>query len=381
MAEKDYYRILGVEKNASQEDIKRAYKNLAKKFHPDVSKENNAEEKFKEVQEAFTVLGDNEKKQQYDQYGTGFEGFKGFSGFGPGFGGFDFRSGDFGFEDIFSNLDEIFGGAFTGAKRKSRSPRRGFDLEYQINLAFEDAVFGAEKEISINRIEKCSECSGSGSKDSKKETCRTCSGRGVIQNIKRTMFGVFSTQTTCSKCRGEGAITSNPCSECKGEGRKKVKAKIKVKIPEGIDSGNTIRLSGQGNAGDTGAEPGDLFITVNAEQSEIFKRDGTDVYSEIPLTFSEAAIGTEIELPTLRGKGTLKIPEGTQTETIFKLKNQGIKDLRFNSYGDHFVKAVLQTPKDLSRHQKELFEELAKFDATKEKRNNFFDKIKKKFKR
>ncbi len=378
---KDYYDVLGLKKGASIDEIKSAYKELAKKFHPDVSKEQNAEEKFKEVQEAYSVLSDPQKKENYDRFGSSFEQFGGF-GPGTGFGGFDFRGGDFGFEDLFQGFggfEDIFD-VFSGRKTK-RGPRRGNDLQFSLNISFEEAVFGVEKTIEVSRIDSCESCHGSGAeKDSKKKVCRECNGSGIKETVKKTMFGVFSTRTTCPVCKGEKELIENPCKKCNGLGIIKVKRKISLKIPEGIDNGNSLRLHGEGNAGERGGQNGDLFVVIFVEPHDVFKRDGLDLFSEVPLSFSEAVLGAEIELPTIRGKAKLNIPSATQTSTIFKLKGQGVKSLDRERIGDQFVKVIIQTPKHLTKRQKELFEELAKEDETKTQRKGFFDSIKKAFK-
>ncbi len=377
MAEKrDYYDVLGIGKSASQDEIKKAYKGLAKKYHPDINKDEGAEEKFKEVLEAYTILSDPQKKQQYDQHG--FEGPQ-------GFGGFDFneqmRKGGmhFDFSDLFDEMGfgDIFDEGIFGGRRKAYGPRKGQDLRFDMEISFEEAVFGAEKTISFNRIAKCEECRGTGSRDGKKHRCDQCNGRGVVERIQRTPFGMFSTRTACGKCRGQGAIISNPCPECRGNGVTAARRKLKAKIPEGIDNGEHMRLQGEGNAGEKGGETGDLYIVVHVNPHEIFKRDGSDLFAEVPISFAEAALGAEIKVPTMKEEATLKVPAGTQTDTLFKLKGLGVKEMHGKKTGDLYINAVVSTPKKLTKKQKELFEQLLELDG--KERKGFFDKLKKGF--
>ncbi len=373
MAEKkDYYEVLGINKNASEQEIKTAYKKLAKKYHPDISKEENAEEKFKEVLEAYSVLKDPQKRKNYDQFGHAAEGFQGFKGFGEGFSGFDFSGAGFDFEDIFDSFGfgDIFG------SRKRRGPKKGVDLRVDLSIGFKEAAFGTEKEIEIERLEECSKCNGTGSE--KKDgliTCPECRGTGYETRNQRTPFGTFSTKTTCRRCRGEGKTIKNPCSECNGTGRKRKNRKIKVEIPEGMQNGAYLRLKGEGNAGERGAGNGDLYVVVFVEPHDFFRRDKTDIYGEVPITFATAALGGKIEVPTLKGKAELKIPEGTQTGTIFRLKGKGIKDIEQGGYGDEYIKVIVRTPKKMTKKQKELFEELSEEEEKTE--NGLFKKFKK----
>ncbi len=386
MAEKDYYKILGLGKGASEQEIKAAYKRLAKKFHPDISREQNAEEKFKEIQEAYSVLSDSQKRQAYDSYGHGFEGFRGFSGFGPGFSGFSgFSSMDFDFEDLFNMFTRGgFSDIFSSQFRREGTPEKGSDLRVNMPVSFEEAAFGAEKEISVQRIVQCGECGGKGyRKDSDIETCRHCNGRGVVTKTRRTVLGMFQTTSTCPNCHGSGHEIKNPCRKCKGRGSFDEKRKIKVKVPAGINTGNFLRLRGQGNAGERGGTPGDVYVVIFVEPHEIFKRDNSDVYVEIPISFSEAALGSEIEAPTLHGMAKLKVPSGTQSGTIFRLKGKGIPHLNAQGKGDEFVKVTVQTPERLSKKERELLEQLRRMERLRRKRKSVFEKfhekIKKKF--
>ncbi|MFH1587276.1 MAG: DnaJ C-terminal domain-containing protein, partial [Candidatus Diapherotrites archaeon] len=300
---KDYYNTLGISKDASPDDIKAAYKKLAKKYHPDVSKEEGAEKKFKEVLEAYNTLRDPQKKNNYDRFGDAAQRFGGFGDFS----GAGFQRADFDFGDIFSDfafggggMGDLFRGAF-GSGRK-RGPQQGESIRFDLGISFEEAAFGIEKEFTIERMEKCDSCKGSGAeKGTKKTRCDICLGTGLEEQIRRTILGTIATRQTCSKCHGEGEMIENLCNKCGGVGRVKARRKMKVKIPAGVNTGNHLRLQEQGNSGERGAPSGDLFVVLFVNPHEFFKRDGTDIFSEIPLSFSEAALGTEIEVPTLRG--------------------------------------------------------------------------------
>jgi len=374
---RDYYEILGLHKGASEQEIKSAYKRLAKKFHPDISKEEHAEEKFKEVLEAYSVLIDPQKKQNYDQFGHAAEGFQGFQGFSSeGFSGFDFsgKGTGFDFDDLFNSFG--FGDVFGSRAKQKRRPRKGVDLRFDLNIGFEEAVFGIKKEIELDRVESCDKCSGTGSEEKDGlVNCSQCNGTGMQTSAQRTPFGTFTTQTTCRKCRGEGKTVKNPCTKCNGNGRIKKGRKIMVQIPEGIQNGAYLRLAGEGNAGERDAGNGDLYVVIFIEPHEFFKRDEADVYGEVPINFSVAALGGEIEVPTLKGKAELKIPSGTQTGTIFRLKDKGIKDIENGGYGDEYIKVIVRTPEKMSKKQKEVFEELREIEGKTE--NGLFKKFKK----
>lgn len=373
---KDYYEILGLKKGASVEEVKTAYKKLAKKYHPDVSSEENAEEKFKEILQAYKVLSNPQKKANYDQFGHGFEKFSGFQGgaagfdFGDIFSSFGFGEGAFG--DVFSDL--------FGAGRRGSRARRGADLKVTLGIEFEEAAFGAEKEISVERLEKCAGCAGKGAeKQEDIVSCGNCNGSGYVTRMNRSFFGMIQMQHPCGNCKGKGTVIKNPCKGCNGKGILKLRKKIKVKIPAGVDTGYYLKLAGEGNTGVNGGLQGDLFVVVFVEPHEVFKRDGADVYCELPLSFSEAALGTKIEVPTLEGEATLNIPAGTQTHTLFKLNGKGIKKLQGIGKGDEYVRVVLQTPKRMGRKQKELFEEMVKEEEVQKNRKGLFEKIKEKF--
>lgn len=367
MAKKDYYDILGVSKTATDDEIKKAYRNLAKKYHPDVSTEPKAEEKFKELQEAYEVLSDQQKREQYNQFGH--EG----PSMGQGFGGFDFGGFGGGFEDILSSM-------FGGGRRSSSSSAnaRGNDLRTTVTVTFEEAAFGTEKELSINKYETCPTCSGLGAESkSDIEVCPKCRGRGRIVQEQSTLFGRIQTETACPNCGGRGKIIKKKCSTCNGEGRVKKLAKIKVKIPAGIEDGQGLKLSGYGEAGPSGGISGDLYINIVVKAHEIFQRDGLNIYMDMPITFSQAALGAMITIPTLYGDVDMKIPAGTQTGTKFKLANKGITSQRSGNTGSQYVTITVVTPTRLNSEQKDLF---IKLSRTNEKTETVFDKIKKFFK-
>lgn len=369
MAKRDYYEVLGIPKTATEDEIKKAYRTLAKKYHPDVSEEKNSAEKFKEVQEAYEVLSDPTKREQYNQFGHEGPQMGGFDGsnFG-GFGGFS------GFEDILSSM---FGGR-TRSTDNARRPSRGNDLRTSLTISFEEAAFGIEKELSINKQETCSRCNGLGA-ESKNDisVCSRCHGRGRVVVEQNSLFGRIQTETTCSNCGGSGEIIKNKCTACGGDGRVKKASKVKVRIPSGIDDGQGLKLSGYGEAGSKGGMNGDLYINVRVRPHEIFERDGLDIYMEMPITFSQAALGANIMVPTLTGNVNLKIPSGTQTGTKFKLNGKGINNSRTLDTGHQYVIVNLITPTKLSNDQKDL---LKKFSKTNEMNESFFSKIKKFFK-
>lgn len=386
MSEKrDYYDVLGVEKSADAKEIKKAYRKLAMKYHPDKNPgDKEAEEKFKEINEAYEVLSDEEKRNTYDRFGhDGLNNQGGFGG-GQGFGGFG-GGGFGGFEDIFG---DIFGGGgfggFGGGGSRRRGPRRGADIRQSVTITFEEAAFGKKLKVKLNRSEECEECHGTGAKPgTSKKTCQTCHGTGQVQSVQRTPFGNIASSKPCPTCKGEGEINESPCTKCHGKGNIRKTKTIEVDIPAGIDDGQMIKLSGQGEIGEKGGPRGDLFIIVNVQRHAIFEREGYDVYVEMPITFSQAALGDKIEVPTLHGKVAYTIPEGTQTGTVFRLREKGIPKLRSNSKGDQYVKVVIDTPRKLNDKQKELLREFSKTcgENVHEKQKSFFDKIKKGFKK
>ena len=305
---KDYYKILGVEKDASREQIKKAYKRLAKKYHPDLNKDDpKAADKFKEINEAAAVLGDEKRRSHYDKFGTA----EGMGGFGGGPGGFSGMGEGFGFEDIF---ESFFGGDMSGIfGGRRRGPRRGSDLRFDLEIQLEDAAFGAEKTVVIPKLVKCDHCDGKGvESESDVETCKTCDGRGAVRETKRTPFGMFQQTTTCRDCRGTGEKITKPCNVCDGEARVHKNKKLEIKIPAGVEEGTKLRISGEGEAGERNAGPGDLYVVIHIKEHKIFDRDEHDILLEVPISFKQACLGDQIEVPTLEGKATLKIPAGTQ---------------------------------------------------------------------
>ncbi|MCX7923213.1 MAG: molecular chaperone DnaJ [Clostridia bacterium] len=376
MAEKrDYYEVLGVAKGASDADIKKAYRKLAKQYHPDVNPGDNvAEAKFKEANEAYEVLSDSQKRARYDQFGHAGNDPNGFGGFGGGHGDFDFG----GVGDIFEAF--FGGGGFGGRSAKNKNgPQKGADLKYAMEIAFEEAAFGLEREISINRMENCNTCSGTGSKPGTSPTvCKHCNGTGQIQYKQSTPFGQFVNLKACDVCRGEGKIITDPCGSCHGKGKIKNNVRLKINVPAGIDDGQTISLRGEGEPGSKGGPAGDLYISIRVKPHAIFQRQGTDVICEIPITFVQAALGAELEVPTIDGKVKYSIPEGTQTASVFRLRGKGIPFLRGNGRGDQYVKVNVEVPKKLSDNQKALLREFAELsgDETHEQRKGFFDKMK-----
>ena len=375
---RDYYEVLGVSKGASEEEIKKAYKKLARKYHPDMNPgDKEAEEKFKEVNEANEVLSDPDKKARYDQFGfAGVDPSYGAGAGGPGWGdgaaGFDF--GDLG--DIFGSF---FGGGFGGGGRSRTGPQRGESIRVGLAVDFTEAAFGCEKEITIERSENCPTCGGNGcAKGTTPEVCPDCHGSGMVTQAQRTPFGVMQSQTSCPKCRGTGKIIHQPCPDCHGSGHTRKRKTIKVNIPAGIDDGQTISLRGQGHAGRNGGPAGDLQIVIQVRPHPLFRREGTSVFCEAPITFAQAALGGELEIPTIDGKVKYDIPEGTQTGTVFRLRGKGIPVLNGRGRGDQFVTLTIETPRNLTREQKDA---LRKFSETLgegnyEKRKSFFGKKK-----
>ena len=358
MNKKDYYEVLGVSKDADEKEIKSAFRKLAKQYHPDVSKEPNAAEKFKEAQEAYAVLSDPDKRAQYDKYGhAAFDQMNGGAGY-------DFS--DFDFSDIFS---EIFGDSFAdrfgfsgfgGGRRSRNRAERGNDRLMQVNLSFEEAVFGCKKEINIDVYEECDECNGHGGNGEK--TCSTCRGAGTITQEQNTLFGSFMTRTTCPTCKGKGTTYDSVCSKCRGTGKVKQNKNLEVKIPAGVDSGNRLRLAGKGDSGLNGGTNGDLYLEFNVKSHPLFERDGNDIYLELPITITEAVLGCKKDVPTLYGNVKLSIPEGSNTGDKHRLKGKGIEDLHSGSKGNMYVVLNVVIPTKLDKNQKKLFEELASTD-------------------
>ncbi|VED86604.1 chaperone protein DnaJ [Streptococcus vestibularis] len=367
----EYYDRLGVSKDASQDEIKRAYRKMSKKYHPDINKEPGAEEKYKDVQEAYETLSDDQKRAAYDQYGP--DGANGFGGQG-GFGGFDGGAGFGGFEDIFSSF---FGG---GATRNPNAPRQGDDLQYRVNLSFEEAIFGAEKEVHYNREATCKTCSGSGAKPGTSPvTCGRCHGQGVINVDTQTPLGMMRRQVTCDVCHGTGQEIKEPCQTCHGTGHEKQSHKVSVKIPAGVETGQQIRLAGQGEAGFNGGPYGDLFVIINVNPSDKFTRDGSTIYYTLNISFVQAALGDTVEVPTVHGNVEMTIPAGTQTGKTFRLKGKGAPRLRGGSQGDQHVTVKIVTPTKLNDAQKEALLAFAKASGDEKiapQKKGFFNKVK-----
>ena len=356
----DYYSTLGISKTATPEEIKRAYRKLAHQYHPDKGDKGDSE-KFKQVSEAYQVLSDPEKRRQYDQFGSTF-GQRGFAGGGPA-GGFDFTdfASGFGFgggaefEDAFDIFSDIFGGG-----RRSSRREKGIDLEMSLKLSFKEAVFGTEKEITLEKKDVCANCSGTGAAPGAKiNTCSKCHGQGQIRTSRRTIFGTLSSVATCDACMGTGKVPEKLCKECNGEGSMRRSKTLKVKIPAGVEDGQRLRIAGEGEVGYKGANFGDLFIRLSVADDPKFKREGNTVFTEIPISFYQAALGTEVEAETVDGTVKLKIPAGTQSGKVFRLKGKGVPDISGSGRGDHLVTVTVVTPSRLTKKEKELFKKLA----------------------
>lgn len=352
MNKRDYYEILGVSKTASQDEIKSAFRKLAKKYHPDVNKEPDAADKFKECQEAYAVLSDENKRKQYDQFGHAA-----FQNNGAGGAGFDF--GDFDFSDIFGDLfGSNFGFNFGGAKGNRSS--RGRDTVMHVDLTFEEAVFGCNKEIKIDTYDTCKECDGKGGFDS--ETCPTCHGSGMVTQEQRTIFGSFMTKTTCSTCNGRGTTFKKTCSHCHGNGKVRVTKTIEVKVPAGVNTGNQQRIAGKGEAGSNGGSNGDLYLEYYVKPHALFQRDEADIYLELPITITEAVLGCKKEIPTLTGTVKMTIEPGSNTGDKLRLRGKGVEDVHSYRKGDMYVVLKVVIPDKINKEQKKLFEQLSKTD-------------------
>lgn len=387
MADKrDYYEVLGVEKTATDEELKKAYRRLAKKYHPDANPDNKkeAEVKFKEVNEAYENLSDPQKRKMYDQFGfNGTQGFGGGQGpFGQG-GYYSYSSGGFdGFSD-FGDLGDIFssffGGGARGASRRNNGPRKGADLNLNMEITFEEAFLGVEKEVIITRNETCTTCNGSGAKPGTSVTkCSVCNGTGQVRQVQNTILGQMQTTRTCNNCHGTGEVIKEPCDNCRGKGTIRKQPKIKIKIPAGIDDNQTVVLRGEGEPGEKGGPKGDLYITVRIKKHSIYTRKGVNIFCEVPITITQATLGAELEIPMVDGaKETYKIPEATQTGTKFTIRNKGFKSLNSSVVGDFIFTVIVQIPKKLSAEQRELLEKLAKTmnEQPPIKKKSFWDKL------
>ncbi len=373
MAKRDYYEVLGINKSANKDEIKKAYRKLALKYHPDKNKgDKSAEEKFKEASEAYHVLSDDKRKANYDQFGHA--AFQGAGGGQGGFGNFDFSSS---FSDIFEDVFGDFGFGTSGRSRRSRSNNRGSDLRYDISIDLNDAFTGTEKKINYTTYKKCKTCSGSGAKPgSKPSVCSYCDGQGKV----RSSQGFFTIQQTCPQCSGEGEKISNPCNKCSGMGKMQSDESVSVKIPKGVDDGTRIRLAGKGEAGNKGGINGDLYLFVSVEPHNIFKRSEENLYYELPVSIADAALGTTVEVPSIDGgKTKIKIPSGTQSGKQLRLKGKGMPILRRNVFGDLYIRIITEVPTSLTKKQKELLEEFKTLEDTKSNPliKTFFDKAKK----
>ena len=372
-SKKDYYEVLGVDKNATQAEIKSAFRKLAKKYHPDVNKEEGAEAKFKEVGEAYSVLGDEQKRKQYDQFGhaafdqMGGAGAGGFGGYGnfQGFDGFE----DFDFSDIF---DGIFGGSFGSSRRSSKrnKARKGDDTLVRVNLTFEEAIFGCKKELKLDLDEECNNCSGKGGFDEK--TCPTCNGMGRVVTQSQSIFGVIQQQTTCPECGGSGHVFATTCSDCRGTGHVVKNKTIEVDVPAGVDNGSELRISGKGSKGYNGGPNGDIYIQFKIKEHPLFQRENDDIYLDLPVSITEAVLGCKKEIPTVYGSLVIEIDPGTQSGTKLRIRSKGVENIRTGKKGDMYVIVNVIIPDKLDRNQKDLFKEL---DKTNLKNSSEFKKI------
>lgn len=380
-SKKDYYEILGVSKDATDEEIKRKFRVLAKKYHPDVNKEEGASEKFKEIGEAYSVLSDKQKRAQYDQFGhAAFDNMAG------GAGGFDFSDisledilasvfGGSGFASAFGDSFGSFGGGFSSFSGRGRGKNRsvrGEDLLMRIKLSFEEAVFGCKKDIKVDVYEKCDNCNGVGGFDS--DTCHTCSGSGVVREEQRSMFGIIQTQRVCPDCKGDGKTFKKVCNECHGNGRIEKNKTLTVTVPEGVDTGHQLRLSGKGAAGINGGENGDLYLEFIVDDHKYFERDNDDIYLEVPITITDAILGSKVEIPTLAGNGYVEIKPGTQNYSKLKLKGKGIKNPNTGRVGDMYVVVNIIIPTKLDKEQRKLVEMLSKTNLSNEEEFKNFKK-------
>jgi len=348
-SKRDYYEILGIARTASKDEIKKAYRRLARQYHPDVSKEVNADEMFKEVSEAYEVLSDDQKRTAYDRFGhAGVHG--------AGSGGFQ----DFGFGGVADIFEEFFGAGFGNSRRRRGGPRRGADLRYDLKISFEESIFGTEREIEIRRPEICPTCNGIGAEPgTQPQRCSHCNGSGEVRRVQQSILGQFVNVATCPICRGEGEVITTPCSNCGGRKQVQQDRSLKVRIPAGIHSDQQIRLSGEGAPGSGGGPPGNLYVVVNVERHEIFQRRNDDILINLEINVAQAALGDEVVVPTVDGDASLKIPAGTQSGTMFRLRDRGVPHLNSNGRGDQLVMTQVVVPTSLSERQKELFEEMA----------------------
>lgn len=378
MANRDFYEVLGVNKSASKDEIKSAYRKLAKKYHPDINKEPGAEEKFKEVQEAYDILYDDKKRQMYDQFGSAaFEQGASTGGAGNPFQGAGFGGQGFGGVD----LNDIFSSFFGGGRRRQQNfgPRRGDDSLQRIRVSFMDAILGKKVLVPVSYDEPCAKCGGTGAKDpSSIKTCPHCGGRGYINVQQRTLFGVMESQETCPECGGTGKIVTEKCSECGGKGYKHIKRDVEVNIPAGINSGQQIVLRGKGERGSNGGPNGDLYLEIVITPHPHFKREGNDIHIDVPISFVDAILGIKVDIPTVYGEAEVEIPAGVQPNQILRLKGRGIKDMRKGTPGDQYIHVIVKTPTKISKEQKEL---LQQYQSKATKGESFFEKFKSTFRK
>ena len=364
---RDYYEVLGIARTATAEEVKRAYRNLARKYHPDVNKEPHADTQFKEINEAYEVLSQDEKRRVYDTYGhQGLNGGSGFSGFGAGAAGFN---------DIFDMFFNMRGGA--GAAGAASMAEHGDDLRHDLEITLEEAVRGVEKTVRFAHLETCDICDGSGANPGTSvETCQTCRGSGYVRHVQNTLLGTFQTQTVCGKCRGQGRVIQAPCGQCNGAGRMRKTRETTIKIPAGVDTGSRIRLTGEGDAGVRGGEPGDLYVVIFVQPHEVFERRNNDLYCEIPISFTRAALGGEILVPTIDAQERIEVPEGTQTHTRFRLRGKGVPDVGGRGRGDLYVVVRVEVPTKLQAEQKQILRQLAEsFGETVDEDKGFLSRL------
>ncbi len=371
LSKRDYYEVLELSQGATIEEIKKAYRKKAIQYHPDKNPGNKeAEEKFKEINEAYEILADPKKRERYDRFGH--------AGVDPNSGGFGGGAGFGGFEDIFSDIFDMFGGGFSSGRRRN-GPAKGSDIQQKLTISFEEAAFGTEKEINVMRYEECDECNGTGAeKNTSRKTCPTCNGTGEIRSQQRTPFGQFVNVRPCERCGGKGTVIEHPCKACNGSGKIRKKVTLKVKVPAGVDSESVISIRGEGEPGTNGGPNGDFYVIIEVKPHKLFKRDGKDLILEFPVTFPQAALGDELVVPTLDGKISYKIPSGTQSGTVFRIKGKGIKHVNSSRMGDLYVKVIVEIPKKLTGEQKKLLQKLASsFDMEgHEQRKSFFENVK-----
>ncbi len=374
MAKKDYYEVLGVSKDATETEIKKAYRKVAKECHPDLNPDDHAaEQRFKESAEAYEILSNTEKRAQYDQYGH--------EGMGQGGGGFGGFGGGAGFGDIFEDIFDMFGGQGGGGRRQG--PSKGADIRYGMDITFEEAAFGVEKEIKIDRTENCSTCSGTGAKPgTNKKTCDKCGGAGQVRFTQNTPFGQIMRTAACDECGGSGEKIETPCSSCSGTGKERKTKTLNIKVPAGVDTGSVISLRGEGEPGEKGGPHGDLYIYIDVAPHKIFEREATNLYCEVPISFSQATLGADLKVPSLEGQLKYTIEPGTQTGTTFRLKGKGVPNVRNGKKGDLYVKVKVEIPKKLTDKQRELIEELAREsgeESSGSKKKSIKEKIKEAF--